>query len=618
MSVEDLANSLRRAYDLRETDPSAAFRIAETVYQEAEGDEANSAEIHLVRAQSQAILSEYYSSISENSKAIAIGKPAITLLEAANDKIYLPLAINSVGRAYFQLNNIQEMENHFTHLLNWSKENNDLYYEANAHIGLGHLLEHRGQYEAAIQHEKASLEIYRRLGDLFSEARTLQNIGVDLGGLGQTEQALVYYLQAFQLCTESDSKKLKLLQILVASNIALAYISLDEIEEAKTYIKFAQNMISGQDAPRENLFILNCQATLLEKAGENQKAIAIHKKIIKTAGELKFNRFVIEHHLALARIFKKLGDLEKALYHTEEHFRRQVEELKSDREAKLTGIQQELEAEKQLSKELLIQQKTAKLTQAVEEQTSQLRAVLERERNLSRRLQNSLDKNGLMKDIISQMIQLVSHEFRNPLAIIGIKCQIIKMKGVKMADEDLARIINDVEQSTADLTDLVRTVESINQIRNQASETDESAASVSTLYDLIANLKNDLSQSASRISVTRSKSLALDAPIEIELWVFSQICRHILQHGLEVSQGHIIISAESDTQHLFIKVIQAKPTLSPTKDHQFETVSLSLAKKLVTLTDATLSFVSFEGKSEIGGHHIISLIIPFSVAESAS
>ncbi|MBE9561925.1 MAG: tetratricopeptide repeat protein, partial [Proteobacteria bacterium] len=181
--------------------------------------------------------------------------------------------------------------------------------KANSLTNLGIIYDQFGQYDKALEHYLAALDIQRATGDQKRIANNLSNIGVLHYNLGQTEKAIGYLLQALTIRHEIDDKHGKAVDL---SSLGAAYANLKLRSKAERSYQDALAIRRDMGDKRGESIDLANIAVIFADKNEYQEALKSFQAALAIDQELgnKFGVAVIQANIGL--IYHQLGDNELA------------------------------------------------------------------------------------------------------------------------------------------------------------------------------------------------------------------------------------------------------------------------------------------------------------------
>jgi CHAT domain-containing protein len=161
-----------------------------------------------------------------------------------------------------------------------------------------------GAYEQAFAAAEKAKTIFLRLGDTRRLARLDNNIGNIYHRQDRFDEALTYYLQAYQqLLPHGDTEELAI----SLNNISMCLITMNDFEQALATYGRAKQMLQGHDLPLTLLITDYNIAYLHYLRGNYRLAIKMLKDARKAAEEIKYSYLVALCYLDLSEIYVELN-----------------------------------------------------------------------------------------------------------------------------------------------------------------------------------------------------------------------------------------------------------------------------------------------------------------------
>jgi tetratricopeptide (TPR) repeat protein/transcriptional regulator with XRE-family HTH domain len=111
--------------------------------------------------------------------------------------------------ALIDLGDYDEARSHLVHCLELYRKLGSRFGEARVHQNLGHLAERQGRYADMLRHKEEALGLYQALGHKWGEALILNDIGWCHGRLGDYEQARTFCRRAVSLSMEAGFRRIE-------------------------------------------------------------------------------------------------------------------------------------------------------------------------------------------------------------------------------------------------------------------------------------------------------------------------------------------------------------------------------------------------------------------------
>ncbi len=317
-------------------------------------------------------------------KAIAYYSKSLEIQKKIKYHEGIANALLNIGNIYYTQGDLVQAENYYLESLRYVRKNNLLPQMARNYNNLGNLYLAQGKLEKAIEHYSRSLETYKKLGNKQGMASVLGNIAGLYKQQKDYKQAMESYLQAMQIgeelgdkrlvadhwsgigtlyslekkydkALEAYDKSLKLYkevkypdgEVFVLFNIGDIYLTKGDLAQAKKYFEKSlpiAKQISDKNAMA--LIFLGLGKVSMQQHNLSE-AVRLARKSLKLSretGDIDNIRLASE---VLYRIYKKLGDSDRALAMYELYIRMR-DSLQNEQNIKATArLQAKLEYEKE-------------------------------------------------------------------------------------------------------------------------------------------------------------------------------------------------------------------------------------------------------------------------------
>jgi diguanylate cyclase (GGDEF)-like protein/PAS domain S-box-containing protein len=200
-----------------------------------------------------------------------------------------------------------------------------------------------GQLEQAEHYFARSLELSRRYGLVFDEALTTAQIGDQQLELENDNEALAYYQVALEKLEAAEAHNV--LAVILA-NAALIYTRRNDLARADSHLQRALTLISQYPHKRYHMVILYSLG-LWQLAQGDAQARATLEDALSRAVDIEEQRFQTFIHQALADVYQKQGDFEKAFEHLACYQERHSAQLEQKRQRTVAGLTLEFEVERE-------------------------------------------------------------------------------------------------------------------------------------------------------------------------------------------------------------------------------------------------------------------------------
>lgn len=254
------------------------------------------------------------------AKRAAIEKfeSALPLFEAAGDRYRQALTLQSIGIAYYPLNEIRSALNyfnrahvlavaigdprleagietwtagmldilgevaqalaHFQHALALARAGGWRLAEGNALASIGKIYTDVSDWQNALEFHHQALAVFRTLGHKQNEAITLNNLGLAYYWIGEDQKALDYLQQSLPLLREGKDKNSEAITLL---NIGRINRRLGEYEKARGYYSQVQAILKETGNRSLEGETLDEIGMAYSAEGQNEKAVESHRQAVQ-------------------------------------------------------------------------------------------------------------------------------------------------------------------------------------------------------------------------------------------------------------------------------------------------------------------------------------------------
>ncbi len=386
-----------------------------------------------------------------------------TVAKAKADDAVLGHALFILGYIHFELGNIDEAFRYHSVCLKLGRKIDDLLILRLALQNLGLIYVELGQHNQALSHLEEAYGIANEAGDLIGELFCLNNICFAYHQVQAYTAVLSVGLKAIEMC---DSTVHRIPYILLLSKIGDAYIELGDFDRAH---QFLQKGVDQADA--------NNDIYLQIRAGQRLGKLYIQRKEFEKAKQYLHNILSLaqksgrrtreyEIYQLLSQLYEQKGDYEQALHDLAQYqkVKESVFNEASDRRMKALEVFYRTETIRKEAKIYRLQ--TEELEEKVADRTSELVESLRREQSLSHQLELALEKEAELKQLKSNIITTVSHEFRTPLTIINTSTELLFQHYARLSPEKREQYRFHVTEQVFYMRDMLQDIVLINSREN--------------------------------------------------------------------------------------------------------------------------------------------------------
>ncbi len=283
---------------------------------------------------------------------------ALNLYENLNDSLGIAKATNNIGTIHFFKGDLKKALQYYQEAIGIFQKLNHQNGIADCNNNIGIIHWRQKNYDLAKKYYKEAAEGYKQTGNKVRQGYIYNNLGVIYGEEEEYKTALNYYIEASDIF-----EKLGMRQFLKSTyqNIGIIYKNFDEYKKALEYynksLKIAEelgdkNMIATIEGNVSELYEDMADSTAQKKAMRKEylsKALQNGERALKLAQEIGTIPLVNTVSKELISVYKKTGNIEKAL---------EVSEIYSETQDSLfnkekTKAIEELEAQYQSEKKQL-------------------------------------------------------------------------------------------------------------------------------------------------------------------------------------------------------------------------------------------------------------------------
>lgn len=255
-------------------------------------------------------LGQLYSSATDRQVPTKYLEQALELARTKHDRHHEGYILCLIGDLHIT-STVEEKQKSFAfynQALGISREIGDRWTEAFALTQLGLVYASLSETKKAFDYFLPVLEVFRALGDKQGELETLNYIGGLYSWLGDNQKAIDHYIQALPL---ADAIRDRQNEYYTLSNIGSSVYYLGDYERALNYFERARKL-SSRD-PEMNGTTLNNVAAIYHKLGQYEKARDLFEEALVVWRDLKNKREEGSTLNNLGVVYKDMGDVDHAV-----------------------------------------------------------------------------------------------------------------------------------------------------------------------------------------------------------------------------------------------------------------------------------------------------------------
>jgi CHAT domain-containing protein/tetratricopeptide (TPR) repeat protein len=238
---------------------------------------------------------------------------ALPLFQAAGDTYRRALTLQSIGMAYYSLNEIRKALEYFNETLAIAIATGNRRLEAGAETFVGGMLDILGDVGKALNHYQRALTLARDNGSRIAEGNALSNIGKIYSDAADWQKALEFYGQALSVFRAIDSKQNEAITL---NNIGIAYSQSGEQQKALEYLQQSLPLVRAGGNKNSEAYTLINIGRVHRRSGEYHKALDYYSQAQAIQKETGNRAQEAETLDEMGVAYSSQGQYEKALeYH---------------------------------------------------------------------------------------------------------------------------------------------------------------------------------------------------------------------------------------------------------------------------------------------------------------
>lgn len=518
---------------------------------------------------------------------------SLTLYRKLGDKVSEARTLNVIGLVYNRLGDFGNALEYLLQALPLHRELGDQVSEYRCIGNLGIIYAEHGDYETALQHYRTCLAYEQSTNDKRGQCKAFNNIGVTYTLMKDYPRALEHIMQGLELLRDIDDKNGIGMAL---CNLAEVHIGLENYKDAYTYAMESLAIRENIGDKTGMAGSLICLGDLLTRIKEYNEALECLQRALTYTQELSTTISQYITHEKLYVLYRKIGDMPRALEHLEQFHNIRQRVYNDDNSRKLSALRtlHQVEAAKKEAEVYRI--KNAELT-GINKQLQ----TLNREKN--------------------EMMSIVAHDLKNPLAGILLLARTLYSDADRADADEIREYTSDIETTVSRMFDLITNLLDINRIETQGVAIQCRECDLSDI--IFAAIRNHQAYAATKNITIQCTSCSTQSPAKTDERILGQIIDNILSNaikfslpdttvqvslGIDGSKAHITVRDEGpgltleDKKKLFHKF--ARLSARPTGNEHSTGLGLSIVKKLV---EALAGTIKCESEPGVGTAFIIEI-----------
>jgi diguanylate cyclase (GGDEF)-like protein/putative nucleotidyltransferase with HDIG domain len=310
--VQHVGSLNAAAWQRRRTDPARSLQEAREAHQISEQHDHHLGLAHALRTLGfhDIALSDFKSALNKLDQAVATAQACEDLALERDCK-------NMLGNVYRSIFNTERAIECLLEAMELSRQLGDLAGEANALMNLGVVASSRMKdRNKALSYYQQAYAVFEKAGNKPAQGACLYSIADAYQELGQFAQAQACGEQAAQVSAQGGDALHHALSISV---IARALDAQGEPVRAAALHQQALTLLQPphQDLPEPLAWIRLYSAANLELGGALQEACRLYAQVLADTEEFGWKELAMLAHHKLTLLYKRCGDMERAMFHLE-------------------------------------------------------------------------------------------------------------------------------------------------------------------------------------------------------------------------------------------------------------------------------------------------------------
>jgi len=238
-------------------------------------------------------------------------------------------------------------------------------------------------------------------------------------------------------------------------------------------------------------------------------------------------------------------------------------------------------------------------------------------------LQKALEKEQELHQLKSQFVSTVSHEFRNPLAVIRTAAELLDLRGATILDEKMKTYVQRIKTSVQQMTHLMDNVSMMGQIEAERLRFNPALVDLHKFcQDLLEEFSLNLLDSHEIVSTHPDEPLAIWMDANLLRLILSNLLNNAIKYSPLGGKIYFDYSSDTDRQTAIFSVqdqgigipkseqgqlFESFFRASNTEQIQGTGLGLAIAKQCVELHQGQIDIVS-----EVNVGTTVTVVLPYS------
>jgi len=592
-----LYETLEEAHKIRFSEPQKALDKANYVYIQS----LKSAD-EMLEAKSLLEMGLCFELSSSYTQAMKCLTESIKIANSLGNFHIMADSLNCIGIIHDKLNNYSNALKAYLKALRLYEDLKIKKKTAIVLSNIGLIYTNINDFKSALKFYSQALDIAEDENDNESLLVTNINLGLTHQRLGNLKDAETFLTDALKLADILNDKHRKSIAYDVKAEIESTY------DHSKAYNTLQQSLILKNELNDKRgiskIYSFLGQLQLMEN--KLDQAEISFREALRIAEEIGLKKIIYEIYKFLSEVYQKKEDYKASLEHLHTAYKKELEYLKEESEAKAKKIATQIEIEQAQKEAELERLKNVELAKALEE---------------VKQLNISLNELNVEKN---EFMAIAVHDLKNPLQNILSTARVIK-NTESLSEEQIKDFTYNIINQTDRMFGLIKKLLDHNAIEQGNIELHNSSFSLKELCNEL--VYNFIDQAEKKGISLLYQNLSDNVIIHTDKILLYEILQNLVSNGIKFSPAgktvtlktlkkdeNILIEisdegpgfTEKDKEKVFSKF--AKLSAKPTGDEHSTGLGLSIVKKLCEFIGADISFDSEPGS---GAKFTVSMKIQF-------
>lgn len=525
---------------------------------------------------------------------------ALRISREINNRRFESIFSNSIGILFRKVGDYTKALDYIINATEIAREINDLHATGCYLSNIGNIFLNLKNYDKALEYYNKGLKIERETNNKIGESNTLIGIGNIFLLTNKPEEALECFNKCLKIKKEKQDKK-GLIQCY--SGLADYYEIKKDFISAEKYHKIALECAIDTGDKLSEIQTLHSLSSIYLILNRLEESMEMLNKALEHSHKINAKREISVSHDLLSRLYEKIGDLEKSLFHIKKHHEYECEIYNSETVENACKLSARIEIEQAHNESELYKLKFVELANALEN--------LETANKYLNEISNEKD----------ELIGIVAHDLRNPLSNIMTSADMLINDYQSLSDEEFLEILGYVKTSSEQMFELIKKLLDVNTIESGKLTIKFEDVNVNELVKKIINdFKSKISEKNINVNLlfTGKEFIAKTDKTALEM-----ILNNLISNAIKFSPHgkNIYINISQNPEFTKLEIIDEGPGFSdedrkklykkfsrlsarPTGNETSTGLGLSIVRKLIDNINARIECESEYGK---GTRFIIEL-----------